>query len=108
MIQGCNSGLYVDTGLLRDHISKLREEKKLASRLYENIAVMKITASPMVAHQYDSLLRDVEKMIDYFDAIANQLDHIDDEAITLSYKLRSIIKDSTEQSQRITSENLVL
>lgn len=108
MNKGYNNGLYVDTGLLRDHISKLREEKKLASRLYESIAAMKTAADPMAAHQYDSVLGDIGQMIEFFKAMANQLDHIDDEAVQLSHELRGIIKDSTDLSQRITAENFVL
>ena len=44
----------------------------------------------------------------YFNAMANQLAHIDDEAVQLSYELLGIIKDSTDLSQRITGENFVL
>ena len=98
----------MDTGLLRNHISKLREEKKLASRLYENIAVMKTVADPMVAYQYDSVLRDIEQVIEYFNAMANQLAHIADEAVQLSQELRDMIEDSTDLSQHITSKNFVL
>lgn len=108
MSKGYNNGLYVDTGLLRDHISKLREEKKLASRMYENISVIKKAADPMVAYQYDSVLRDIEQIIEYFNAMANQLDHINDEAVQLSHKLRGIIDDSTDLSQRIAAENFIL
>ena len=102
------NALYVDTGLLRDHISKLRGEKKLASRLYEKIAVMKMTSDPTVAHQYDSVLRDIEQLIDYFNEMANQLAYIDDEAVLLSQELRGVIEDSTDLSQRITAKSIVL
>lgn len=109
MSRGYNkNGLYIDIGLLRDHISKLREEKKLVSGLYENIAVMKTAADPMVADQYDLVLRDIEQVIEYFNTMANQLAHIDDEAVQLSHELRSMIEDSTDLSQRITAENFVL
>lgn len=103
-----HNGLYVDTGLLRDHVSTLREEKKLASRLYENIAVMKTVADPMVAYRYDAVLRDIEQMIEYFDKMANLLSHIDDEAVQLSYELGGIIKESADISQQIVTENFVL
>lgn len=102
------NSLYVDTGLLRDHISKLREEKKLASRLYENIAVMKTFADPMVTYQYDLLLRDIEQMIEYFNTMANQLADIHDEAVQLSHELRGMIEDSTDLSRHITVENFSL
>lgn len=108
MSKGYHSGLYVDTGLLRDHISKLQKEKKLASRLYENIVAMKTVADPMVANQYDLVLRDIEQIIEYFNAMGNQLTHTVDEAIQLSDELRGIIVDSTDLSQRFAAENFVL
>ena len=102
------NGLYVDTGLLRDHISKLREEKKLASRLFENIAFMKAFADPAVAHQYDLALRDIDRMIEYFDAMTNRLADVCDEATLLSGELRGMIEDSTDLSRRIVAESIML
>ena len=98
----------MDIGLLRDHISKLQEEKKLASRLYESIAGMKTVADPVMACQYDSVLCDIERMIEYFHAMSEQLAFIADEAVQLSYELRGMIADSTYLSQHITAENFVL
>lgn len=108
MSKGNNNCLYVDTGLLRDHISKLQEEKKLVSRLYESIVAMKTVADPMAAHQYDLVLRDIEKMIEYFNAMSKQLNYIADETVQLSNEIRSIIVDSTDLSRRIATENFVL
>ena len=108
MSKDYNNGLHVDTGLLRDHISKLREEKKLVFELHENIAAIKTVVDPMVAYQYDSVLRDIEQMIEYFDAMENQLARIHDEGVQLSHELRGMIEDSTDLSQRITTENFVI
>lgn len=102
------NGLYVDTGLLRDHISKLQEEKNLAYRLYEEIAVMKIAADPTAVYRYDSVLRDIAQMIEYFNTMANLLTRVDDEAVQLSKELRGVIKDSTELNQHIVAEKFVL
>lgn len=103
-----HNGVYVDTGLLRDHVSKLREEKKLASRLYENVTVMKTLADPMNAYRFDPVLRDVAQLIEYFDAMANQLTHVDAEAVRLSNSVRGVIEDNTDLTRRITDENFLL
>ena len=108
MSKDYRNGLYVDTGLLRDHVSKLREEKKLASRLYENVVIMKAMADPMESYRYDAVLRDVAQLIEYFDAMAKQLAHVEDEAVRLSDSLRGIIEDSTALSQRITDAEILL
>lgn len=109
MSKGNNkNGLYVDTGLLRDHVSKLRAEKKLAARLYESVSAMRAVADPASIHRYDSALRDIEQMIEYFSAMANQLAHIDDEAVRLSHEMRGLIEDSSDLNQRIIAENSML
>lgn len=99
---------FVDTGLLRDHVSKLRQQKKIASRLYENVAAMKRLSDPSVAYQYNSILRDIQQMIDYFDRMAKELDHIGDEAVELSHRIGKIIEESTERTRSTTSKNFML
>lgn len=101
-------GSFVDTGLLRDHVSKLRQQKKIASRLYENVAAMKRLSDPSVAYQYNSILRDIQQMIDYFDRMAKELDHIGDEAVELSHRIGEMIEDSTEKTRRTISKNFML
>lgn len=109
MSKGSNpNGLYVDTGLLRDHVSALRKQKKLATRLYENVAVMKTLADPADADRYNPILRDIEQMIEYFDRMANQLTIVHDEAVQLSHELRGMIKDSTQLTKHIIAEQLVI
>lgn len=108
MSKGCHNGVYVDMGLLREHISKLQEEKKLASRLYENVVGMKTVADPVGASQYDSVLRDIEQMVEYFRAMTEKMTDIADEAVQLSHELRGIIADSTNLSERVTAANFAL
>ena len=102
------NGLFVDTGLLRDHVSKLREEKKVAARLYENVAAMKNVSDPTVSYQYDPVLRDIEQLMEYFGRMANLLDHIVDDAVQLSLVLSTLVEDDTELTRRIASHAFML
>ena len=102
------NGFFVDAGLLRDHVSKLRQEKKMASELYRKVATMKSQADPAVAYQYDPVLRDIEQLVEYFGRTADLLAHINDEAVHLSRELRGLIEDDTEQAWRIAAENIML
>ena len=109
MIKGNNkSGLFVDTDLLRDHVSKLREEKKMAISLYESVSAMKRTCDPTVSYQYDSVLRDIEQLMEYFGAMADLLDNIADDAIRLSHELHALIEESTATNRHIISDNYLL
>lgn len=99
---------FVDTELLRDHVSKLKRQKKLAYLLYDNINAMKQYSDPSMSYQYNSVLRDVEQLIQYFEKMAETLDHIDDKAVQLSQTIGDIIEDDTERLRRKTSEIFML
>ena len=100
--------LFVDTRFLRDHVSKLQEQKKLASRLYENVAAMKQADNPIVAYKYDPVLRDIRKLIDYFGRMADLLAEVDDDAIILSHRLAAMLEADSEQTQHTISNTFML
>lgn len=100
--------LFIDTGWLRDHISKLREQKKLASRLYDNVLAMKHAGDPTEAYRYDPILRDIELLIEYFGRMATVLSRTDDEAVKLSAELGDLIQTGTEQTKHTIEQNFSL
>ena len=103
-----NNGLFVDTGLLRDHVSKLREERKLACKLYDTVLAMRRMSDPSVAYQYNSILRDVEQLIEYFGRMADLLSTASDEAVQMSRQIGSLIQDETEYAHHVTNQNIML
>ena len=90
---------FVDTGLLRDHVSKLREQKKTASRLYNSVVAMKNCSDPSAAYAYNSLLRDLEKLTTYFDRMAKVLAEAGDDTVHLSHEIGEMIQDDTMQAR---------
>jgi len=105
---GNHSGTFVDTELLRDHVSKLREEKKIALKLYENVRAMKALSDPANAYQYDSILRNVEQMLEYFDRMYKVLDNVEDDAVQLSHELTRMMEDDTYDTRHIVSKSIML
>ena len=100
--------LFVDTGLLRDHVSKLREEKKSAARLYEHVVAMRNNSDPTIAYQYAPILRDIKQLMEYYDRMVKLFGNIADEATELSNKLGAIIKNDTEYLHQTISNNFML
>lgn len=105
---GNHGGTFVDTELLRDHVSKLREEKKIALKLYENVRAMRALSDPTVSYQYNSILYNVEQMIEYFDRMSKVLANVEDDAIQLSHELTKIIEDNTYDTRHIVSKSIML
>ena len=108
MSKGDHNSLYVDTGLLRDHISKLRERRKTAVRLYANVREMRKYSSPDDAYKYNSLLRDIERMIAYFEKMEKVLCSAADEAEYLSRKVGHMIEEDTFRSRRVVKNTFML
>ena len=109
MSKGYNkNGLFVDVGLLRDHISKLREEKKLAQRLYDNVVAMRNYGDPSMYGQYRAVLRDVEQLIEYFDRMAKVLSDAEVEAVRLSRTVGARIKEDTDRVRHTSSHAFML
>ncbi len=105
---GKTSDSFVDTGLLRDHVSKLHRERKIAYELYENVSMLKSISDPTISYQYNSILRDIAQLIEYFNKMADVLSHVSDDAVQLSYELGELIENDTENIHRITSNTYML
>ena len=101
-------GVFVNTGLLRDHVYKLRERKKTATRLYEKVAGMRRLDDPTVSYRYNSILREIEQLIEYFDRMAVLLDNVESDAVELSQNIRDLMQEGIEETHRKTSENFML
>ena len=99
---------YVDMCLLRDHISRLRERRKTAGRLYANVREMRKYSSPDDAYKYNSLLRDIERMIAYFEKMEKVLCSAADEAEYLSRKVGHMIEEDTFRSRRVVKNTFML
>ncbi len=105
--------MFVDTGCLRDHVSELRREKRIASQLHDNIRAMKwlcdpTTCDPMLMYRLDRLIRDTERLSAYFDKMADALERINDDAVALSRALNAMIVEDTERTNYIVSDTIKL
>ena len=109
MSRGYNTnGLFVDTGLLRDHVSKLREQKKTASGLYEMLLAMRGADEPSAVGRYDRILREVERLVEYLGRMADVLENASDDAVEMSRELGGLIRDDADQVHYVASNALML
>lgn len=101
-------GLFVDTGLLRDHVSKLQNENKIAERLRESLEAMQSISDPSAFGQYKSVLRDVDQLCEYLTRMARLLDNTGDEAVQLSHEIGKLIEDDAAYTNHISSKTFML
>lgn len=103
-----NDGFFIDTGLLRDHVSKLQNQRKIAEKLRESLWAMQCVAEPETFAQYKAVLRDVELLCEYFTRMAQALDNTGDEAVVLSREIAAMITEDTAQTRYISSNTFML
>lgn len=108
MIRGHNkNGLFIDVELLRDHIYKLREEKKIVERLYDSVMAMKSCSDSMYG-QENVVLCEIDHLLEYFARMINVLENAETEAIQLSHIIGGKIEEDTEQARRISLRSFML
>ena len=103
-----HGGLFVDTGLLRDHVSKLQNQRKIAERLRESLRAMQCISEPERLGQYKAVLRDVDQLCEYLTRMARLLDNAGDEAVVLSREIAAIIEEDAAQTRYISSNTFML
>lgn len=109
MSRGYNkNGLFIDVGLLRDHISELREEKKMVERLYENVVAMKNCSDPSVYGQHYAILHDIDQLVEYFGRMTKVLAEAEAEAIQLSHTIGDKIEENTDRVRHTFSQSFML
>lgn len=103
-----NNALLVDTRYLRNHVSSIHEEKKIASQLHEHIALMRDMDDPNISQQYSLILYEIEQLISYFEKMANTLDLIEQEAMQTSRSIKKAIEHGTATTENVTSNSFQL
>lgn len=103
-----SDGFLVDTGYLRDHVSKLNDEKHRAIKLYNNLVALKQCSDPSVADRCDSIIRDAKQLIEYFGTMSNVLRRVEDEADWISHKMEATIEEDAYHTYRSSKSTFML
>lgn len=103
-----SNAFFVDTRYLRDHVSALLDEKKIALQLYEQIKSMKNLDEPFLYQKYNLVMNDIDQLVGYFQKMAESLEYIEQEAIKLSGSLREIINEDAVKVNIAVSESFML
>jgi hypothetical protein len=101
------NGLLVDTGYLRDHVSKLNDEKHRAIKLYNNLIALKQYCDPTIDDRCDIIIRDAKQLIEYFSTMSSVLRRVEDEADWISHKMGVTIEEDTYHTYH-SSKNFML
>lgn len=109
MRKGYNTnGTFIDTGLLRDHVSKLRAEKKMATRLRESIIAMQQCSDEYAGSKFHSALYDADMLIEYLERMARLLAEAEERVIQISRETDVMITDRADETRHVSSHSFML
>lgn len=102
------NGLFVDAALLRDHVSKLRQQERLSMELYDMVAEMTYQDDAVLSNACRPILSDIKQLSEYFRTMSQVLAEVEDEAIHLSLKLGYMLEEDTAEANREISSTIML
>lgn len=92
--------IYIDTRLLRDHVSIILEEKRIAQQLYSQVNQLKRSDESVFGPQCHEALSKIDTLIRYYQMMANALEEVGDNAVALSREISRILQDDTDEVKR--------
>jgi len=102
-----DESIRVDTRLLRDHVSEVLEEKRLAQRLYSRVEQLRATSEDSQKIQYTRILNRIELLIEYYQRMADALDYVGDEAIMLYQKNAELLRRGNDEARYTVSRTFL-
>ena len=102
-----DNDLFLDTRFLRDHVSEVKDERRITQRLYDTVKYTRDLGKPELAYSYNRLLSSIDELETYFMKMADVLEDISFDADQLYARLGSMIQDDTYHT-RAQNKNIML
>lgn len=88
-------------------MSAIQEERRIAQRLKESIRAARNHGDPLLQNQYGSVLSSADKLVRYFEKMAEVLDDTATDAEKLSRELRTSIEDSNDRLRKANNSIVI-
>lgn len=92
------NGLYVNIGLLRDHIADVTDQKNLVQQILDKIVLLQRMDVEGPQDQYHLLQQRISNLVRYYRQLGITLDEIEEKAVLLSHDIRDAIWSDTEET----------
>ena len=102
-----DEGIHIDTALLREHVSVVQEEKRLAMQLQSQIELLKRISEVESVQQYQQILNKVDNLVQYYQNMADALDTAGDLAVEYYREIAAILQDDTDEAKSVISRYLL-
>lgn len=96
-----DSLLRANTLRLQEHADIVRQERRSARLLVEQLRLARRNALPEDAWRYDQLIGKADSLERYFDRMSGQVEYMSDELVQLSVKLGMILDEAGGRLKRL-------
>ena len=91
-------GLYVNVGLLRDHIVDVAEQKHLAQQLLDKVNLLQRMDAEGPQDQYRILQKKISNLVEYHSRLETTLEEIAEKAVQLSHDIHNAVRSDTDET----------
>lgn len=103
-----DENIHIDTGLLREHVSVILEEKRIAEQLLYQVEKLRKLSSDSVGPQYNAIVKKIENLIQYYRRMAEALETLGDDAVMLYREIAQKLQDDNDKAKRDISNFFML
>jgi len=103
-----DGSIHVDTGLLREHVSVVLEEKRIAMELQSHVETLMRISGDSARPQYQSILNRIENLVLYYQKMADALETVGEDAVMLHREIASKLRDDNDEATHVVSQHLML
>lgn len=94
-----DESIHIDTGLLREQVSVVREEKRIALELQSQVEKLKRTGDESSVAYYNDLLDRIEILVQYYGRMSDALETVGDDAVLLYRNLAQTLEDEKDAAK---------
>lgn len=102
-----DESVHIDTRLLRDQVSAILEEKRIAQQLLRKVEMLKSTGDDSTSIQLQAIISKVQNLVRYYEKMAGVLEDVGDEAVRLSRFFTQLIRDERDESNNSISHRFL-
>ena len=102
-----DGSIHIDTRLLREHVSVVLEQRRMAQQLYERVEALQRISEETSRAQYRTILHKIDRLIQYYQKMAEALGSIGDGAEALYRDISRLLSDDTDAAGRVLPNTML-
>lgn len=96
-----DEGVRIDLRLLRDYMSAVLKEKRLAQELYSKVEGVSRFSDDSSRLQYRKILSRIENLIHFYQRLGETLQGVEENTIAIHREIMTRLREETDEGKRV-------